>query len=149
MVSNSLLLLTWPKTPLSFVVKKRGKTPPCCTQTDMAKTSSFWSVPMSYFCAYLGYTRKTEGYCWRTPKSRKFYLIYGFFEPRGAWNIACRHVGLRIEMGWPTVSGGLWYLIMSPILISRKAIILRVRREPVTNRVPLVDKTVTSIKSIS
>jgi hypothetical protein len=34
----------------------------------------------------------------------KFYLVYGFFEPRGAWNIACRHVGLRIEMGSPTVS---------------------------------------------
>jgi hypothetical protein len=52
-------------------------------------------------------SQQTQGYCWRTPKSRKFYPVYGFFEPRGAWNIACRHVGLRIEMGSPTVSEGL------------------------------------------
>jgi hypothetical protein len=51
---------------------------------------------------------KTAGYCWRTLKSHKFYPVYSFFEPKGAWNIACRHVGLRIEMGSPTVSKGFW-----------------------------------------
>jgi hypothetical protein len=45
----------------------------------------------------------TTGYCWRTPKSRKYDPGYDFFEPRGASNMAGRHVGLRIEIGLPTV----------------------------------------------
>jgi hypothetical protein len=65
MVSNSLLLLTWPKTPLSFVVKRRGKTPLLRIKSSMANTSRFWPVSMSYFCAYLGCTRTRPTSCRR------------------------------------------------------------------------------------
>src|SRR5215475_15125477 len=59
-VSNALFLLTWPKTPLSIVVKRRGKTPLPRVRMSMAKTYRFWPVSLSYFCAYLGGTRYGE-----------------------------------------------------------------------------------------
>ena len=33
-------------------------------------------------------------YCWRTPKSRTFHLVYDFFERRGAGEILGRNVSL-------------------------------------------------------
>jgi hypothetical protein len=51
------------KTPLSIMVKRRGKTPLLRVRISMAKTSRFWPVSMSYFCAYLGCTRVGRAGC--------------------------------------------------------------------------------------
>jgi hypothetical protein len=108
MVSNSLFLLTWPKTPLSIIVKRRGKTPLPHVSISMAKTSRFWPVSMSYFCAYLGYTRvspatnmrlsaQTSVFSARSPHTselRRIWLLRGLQWFRKASRIcSCRKQG--------------------------------------------------------
>jgi hypothetical protein len=44
------------------------------------------------------------GYCWRTPRSRKFHPVYGFFEHRELGKSHAERSAFGIETGSPTVS---------------------------------------------